>query len=113
MIAPDAQAPARFAGRYLIGEPLKRGNGVDTFRAVDTLTVSDVVLKFIDPAVIHAAARLRFEHETQVLRQLHWPRPRRLARRGRGRRTACTSSSPTSTAAPWRRLLAKGPLATG
>jgi diguanylate cyclase (GGDEF)-like protein/PAS domain S-box-containing protein len=60
----------RFAGRYSLGQVLKRGNGVDTFLAVDTLTATDVVVKTIDPHAIHAAARLRFEHETHVLRQL-------------------------------------------
>ncbi|MGB8650345.1 MAG: AAA family ATPase, partial [Mycobacteriales bacterium] len=69
---PSSRVPewSRFAGRYLLGQPLKRGNGVDTYLAVDTLTATDVVLKTIDPQVIHAAARLRFEHETHVLRQL-------------------------------------------
>ncbi|MEO6470557.1 MAG: hypothetical protein ABIR57_01895, partial [Aeromicrobium sp.] len=59
-----------FAGRYDLGETLKHGNGVDTFRAIDTLSGRDVVVKAIEPETIHAAARLRFEHETQVLRHL-------------------------------------------
>lgn len=58
------------AGRYEIRETLKTSNGVDTFRAVDRLDGTDVVVKSIDPQVIHAAARLRFEHETHVLRRL-------------------------------------------
>jgi diguanylate cyclase (GGDEF)-like protein/PAS domain S-box-containing protein len=66
----DGRSPARFAGRYWLGRTLKRGNGVDTFLAVDALTATDVVVKSIDPHVIHAAARLRFQHETHVLRQL-------------------------------------------
>ena len=68
--ASTGGASTRFAGRYALGESLKRGNGVETYLAVDALTATDVVLKTIDPAVIHAAARLRFEHETHVLRQL-------------------------------------------
>ncbi|WP_183101174.1 serine/threonine-protein kinase, partial [Nocardioides pelophilus] len=48
----------------------KRGHGVDTYLATDTRTGAEVVLKAIDSQVVHAAARLRFEHETRVLRQL-------------------------------------------
>lgn len=59
-----------FAGRYVIGRALKRGNGVDTFLAQDSHTGQTVVLKSIDARVVHAAARLRFEHETRVLQQL-------------------------------------------
>ena len=73
MPAAVGDGSAVFAGRYALGEPLKRANGVDTLLAVDTLTGKQVVLKSIDPTVIHAAARLRFEHETQVLRQLSGP----------------------------------------
>ena len=68
-----ADATSRFAGRYALGRALKCSNGVDTFLAVDTFTGTDVVLKSIDPLLIHAAARLRFEHETHVLRQLTGP----------------------------------------
>ena len=59
-----------FAGRYALGQILKRGNGVDTYLADDVVTGAQVVLKRIDPKAIHAAARLRFEHETHVLRTL-------------------------------------------
>ena len=63
-------AASRFAGRYFLGSPLKRGNGVETYAAFDAATGVDVVVKTIDPSAIHATARLRFEHETHVLRQL-------------------------------------------
>lgn len=59
-----------FAHRYRLRRMLKSGNGVDTFQAVDIQTGRDVVVKSIDPGIVHAAARLRFEHETQVLRKL-------------------------------------------
>jgi len=59
-----------FAGRYRLGRALKQGNGVDTYLAEDTRTGALVVVKSIDAHVVHAAARLRFEHETRVLRQL-------------------------------------------
>ncbi|MCU1594198.1 MAG: Sensory box histidine kinase [Frankiales bacterium] len=65
-----AGGPRHFANRYEIRQTLKSSNGVDTFLAVDRLTAADVVVKSIDPHVIHAAARLRFEHETHVLRTL-------------------------------------------
>lgn len=68
--ATGDRPPGRFAGRYELGRALKRGNGVDTFLAVDTLSDTKVVLKSIAPQLIHGAARLRFEHETHVLRQL-------------------------------------------
>ena len=63
-------AASRFAGRYFLGSPLKCGNGVETFAAFDGATGMDVVVKTIDPTAIHATARMRFEHETHVLRQL-------------------------------------------
>src|SRR4051794_13102314 len=59
-----------FAGRYRLGRMLKRGNGVDTLLATDAWSGAEVVLKSIDAGAVHAAARLRFEHETRVLRQL-------------------------------------------
>ncbi len=59
-----------FAGRYRPGRMLKRGNGVDTLVAEDTRTGAEVVVKSIDASAVHAAARLRFEHETRVLRKL-------------------------------------------
>ena len=59
-----------FAGRYRFVAELKRGNGVDTYLSVDVSTSTQVVVKSIDNEVVHAAARLRFEHETRVLRQL-------------------------------------------
>ncbi len=59
-----------FAGRYRLGSCLKSGHGVDTYEAVDDATQTPVVVKAIVPHLIHDAARLRFEHETQVLRKL-------------------------------------------
>ncbi|MEO6605456.1 MAG: protein kinase [Aeromicrobium sp.] len=66
----DANRPALFAARYRLGRCLKSGHGVDTYMAIDDTTGAQVVLKSIVPHLIHDAARLRFEHETQVLRQL-------------------------------------------
>src|SRR3954454_7683374 len=65
-----AGPPARFAGRYLLGTALKSGNGVETYAALDAASGQDVVVKTIDPAAIHTAARMRFEHEMHVLRRL-------------------------------------------
>ncbi len=61
---------AVFGGRYRIERSLKSGNGVDTFLARDLGTDNAVVLKSIDPTVVPAAARLRFQHESVVLREL-------------------------------------------
>ena len=43
---------------------------VETLLARDLQTGLDVVVKSIDPAFVPEAARLRFEHETTVLRHL-------------------------------------------
>ncbi|HEV7194036.1 MAG TPA: ATP-binding protein [Jatrophihabitantaceae bacterium] len=59
-----------FAGRYEVRRSLKSGNGVDTVIARDVTNDAHVVLKVIDPEFVHPAARLRFQHETQVLREL-------------------------------------------
>jgi len=59
-----------FDGRYLVERSLKSGNGVDTFLAHDLRTDTAVVLKSIDSSVVHAAAWLRLEHESVVLRHL-------------------------------------------
>ncbi len=59
-----------FAGRYALSRALKRSNGVETWSAQDRRTGADVVVKSIDAGIVHAAARLRFEHESGVLRQL-------------------------------------------
>ncbi|MDR7085775.1 diguanylate cyclase (GGDEF)-like protein/PAS domain S-box-containing protein [Aeromicrobium panaciterrae] len=66
----DAARPELFAGRYRLGKCLKSGHGVETYLGVDETTSTQVVLKSIVPHLIHDAARLRFEHETQVLRRL-------------------------------------------
>ncbi|WP_183094523.1 EAL domain-containing protein [Nocardioides stalactiti] len=66
----DEGRPAFFVGRFRLGTLLKSGNGVDTHLARDVDSGDDVVVKIIDASVVHAAARLRFEHETLVLREL-------------------------------------------
>ncbi len=66
----DAARQELFAERYRLGRCLKSGHGVDTYLAVDETNSAHVVLKSIVPHLIHDAARLRFEHETQVLRRL-------------------------------------------
>ncbi len=69
-IPPSAAPGDMFVGRYELRRTLKSSNAVTTFLARDFETDQDVVVKSIDPGLVHAAARLRFEHETQVLRQL-------------------------------------------
>jgi diguanylate cyclase (GGDEF)-like protein/PAS domain S-box-containing protein len=67
----DAGAvPSALPRRYVIRRSLKSGNGVETLLAEDTSTGLDVVVKSIDPGFVPAAARLRFEHEAEVLRHL-------------------------------------------
>ena len=62
--------PDLFDGRYALRRVLKRAHGVETRLAVDTRTDAEVVLKTIDTRAVHAATRLRFEHEMRVLRHL-------------------------------------------
>ena len=59
-----------WAQRYRLVRPLKMSNGVETLLAVDGTTGTRVVLKSIDPAYVPPAAKMRFEHETHVLRAL-------------------------------------------
>ena len=56
--------------RYTARRSLKTGNGVHTLLAVESHSGREVVVKVIDPAFVPDAARLRFEHETIVLRHL-------------------------------------------
>jgi len=66
-----ARTPAEpFADRYRLLRCLKRSNGVETWLADDAPTGGRVVVKTIALDHVHAAARLRFEHETRVLREL-------------------------------------------
>ena len=65
-----AEAGEDVAERYVPLRILKRGNGVETLLALDSRTGAQVVVKWIDPAFVPAAARLRFEHEAEVLRHL-------------------------------------------
>jgi serine/threonine protein kinase len=68
---PAARAAAdRFPLRYRPVRALKRGNGVETWLVTDTERSSPAVLKSVDLESVHAAARLRFQHEAQVLREL-------------------------------------------
>lgn len=62
-----------FRGRYLIERTLKSGNGVSTCLAEDVGDGTAVVLKVIEAAHVPGAARLRFLHETRVLRALSGP----------------------------------------
>ena len=61
---------AIFDSQYAVVRPLRAGNGVNTYLAVDSETGASVVVKAIDLALVQPAVRIRFEHETQVLRRL-------------------------------------------
>lgn len=61
-------------GRYRKVRELKSGGGVTTMVGVDTTTGADVVLKAVGVDAVSAGARMRLEHEAQVLRQLESPR---------------------------------------
>jgi two-component system sensor kinase len=63
-------AAALVAGRYRTQRLLKAGHGVETWSGVDERTGDLVVLKTAELAGVPLAARLRFEHETRVLRSL-------------------------------------------
>ncbi len=68
--APQRPGSSMIDDRYLLDRTLKIGNGVETFLAHDTATQRPVVVKAIASAAMHAAARLRLEHESVVLRRL-------------------------------------------
>ena len=59
-----------FAGRYQVRATAKTGNGIDTVFAWDITDRTEVVLKIIDPTYVRPAVRMRFQHETEVLRNL-------------------------------------------
>src|SRR5690348_4885124 len=61
---------ALFADRYQLRATAKTGNGIDTVFAWDVTDGTEVVLKIIDPALVRPAVRMRFQHETEVLRNL-------------------------------------------
>ena len=69
-VGPTTPTSDLLADRYDLRRSLKTGNGVETYFAIDTTTGESVVLKCIDPEFVHPAARMRFLHETQVLREL-------------------------------------------
>lgn len=61
-------------GRYRRVRELKSGGGVTTMVGVDTESGADVVVKAVGVSAVSAGARMRLEHEAQVLRQLESPR---------------------------------------
>lgn len=63
-----------FGGRYRPVRELKSGGGVTTVVAVDVETGAAVVVKTVGAAAVSAGARMRLEHESQVLRGLDSPR---------------------------------------
>ena len=61
---------ALFDSRFELVRPLRTGNGVNTYLAVDSDSSEAVVVKTIDRALVPQGVRIRFEHETAVLRRL-------------------------------------------
>jgi signal transduction histidine kinase/tetratricopeptide (TPR) repeat protein len=61
-------------GRYVPMRELKSGGGVTTLIATDGETGLPVVLKTVGLHVVPAGARMRLEHESEVLRRLDSPR---------------------------------------
>ncbi len=60
--------------RYRRVRELKSGGGVTTMVGVDTATGIEVVVKAVGVTAVSAGARMRLEHEAQVLRGLDSPR---------------------------------------
>jgi len=61
---------AMFGDRFGEVRQLRIGNGVNTYLADERVSGTKVVVKSVDLALVHPAVRIRFEHETQVLRRL-------------------------------------------
>ncbi len=62
------------AGRYELERVLKEGGGVTTALATDRETGAEVVVKIVGASAVSAGARMRLEHEAEVLRRLDSPR---------------------------------------
>src|SRR4051794_32398188 len=65
-----------FGGRFRGSRLLKRGQGIATLTGIDLSDAREVVIKVADPAVVSASARIRIEHDLQVLARLGGDRPR-------------------------------------
>src|SRR3954470_2586574 len=65
-----------FGGRFRGSRLLKRGQGIATLTGVDLSDAREVVIKVADPTVVSASARIRIEHDLQVLARLGGDRPR-------------------------------------
>jgi two-component system sensor kinase len=75
MTEPVLGSTARLlGGRYAPLRELKSGGGVTTLVATDTRTGDAVVVKTVGLSVVPAGARMRLEHESEVLRRLDSPR---------------------------------------
>src|SRR6516162_5915580 len=62
-----------FHGRYRVLYPLKKGNGIETLVGRDLFDNELVVIKVDSGETLSSAARLRLEHEAQVLREIRSP----------------------------------------
>ncbi len=62
-----------FAGRFRATTLLRRGLGVDTWRGTDLSGGDPVIIKLAAAAEISPGARLRLEHDAEVLRNLDVP----------------------------------------
>jgi signal transduction histidine kinase/CheY-like chemotaxis protein/tetratricopeptide (TPR) repeat protein len=72
----SARGPAGgrlFGGRYRVVRSLKKAHGVETLAATDLEGGEAVVIKATSGESLSPAARMRLEHEAQVLRQIRSP----------------------------------------
>ena len=65
-------------GRFELIEVLKRGNGIDTYRGIDRLGGSEVVVKAIETASMPTAVYLRLQHEARLLERIDLGAARRV-----------------------------------
>src|SRR5271165_1966562 len=75
--SPGAPAPVEegrlFHDRYRVLRALKKGNGIETFLGRDVADGELVIIKLTASESLSSAARLRLEHEAQVLREMRSP----------------------------------------
>jgi two-component system sensor kinase len=71
--AAVAEEARVFHDRYRVLRPLKKANGVETLLGRDLIDNELVVIKVASSESLSSAARVRLEHEAQVLREIRSP----------------------------------------
>ncbi len=96
-------------GRFELVTLVKAGNGIDTYRGLDRLQGTEVVVKAIDTGSMPTAVYLRLQHETRLLERIDLGASRRVVWCGqRGRHFYVVQ--PRVLGEPLDQMLARGPI---